>query len=108
MNLKILFVLIIYYSFISLIFVMGSSVFNEESDYNSTIALNESALADTSDATPGIFATLASFGRFFAFITFGLFFPTSVPSWFSIFYFVWQTGLTIFTVGFLLSSLHNG
>lgn len=105
MNLKILFLLLIYYSILSLVFVTGSEILT---GYNSTINLNDSELSDDEVDTGGIFSTGLSFTRFLAFVGFGIGLPDSTPSWFSLLFTAWQSIITIFSIGFVMSSIWNG
>lgn len=105
MNLKILFLILIYYGVLSLVIIMGGSVF---SGYSSNIELNESALSSGEIDQGGLFGTGVSFSRFFTLITFGIGLPLDTPSWFLLMFGMWQTIVTIFSVGFIISSIWDG
>lgn len=107
MNLKILFLLLLYYSIISLTFVFGASegIFD---DYNSTITINDTDLSVNEQDTGGLFNTGVSFGRFFAFVGFGVGLPSDTPQGMIIFMIAWQTMVSIFSVGFILDSIWSG
>jgi len=105
MNLKILFMILIYYSVLSLVFIMGGSAFNE---YTHNIELNNSELADTEIDKGGFFNSGISFSRYFGLITIGIGLPASTPQWFSIFFMFWQTIVTILVVTLIISAMWNG
>ena len=107
MNLKILFLLLIYYSIISLTFVFGSSLFTEADGYNTTIILNDSDITDDEQAT-GVFDVLPDISRFIAFVGFGVGLPSDTPTWFRTMFFAWQTILLLFSIGFIIASIWDG
>jgi hypothetical protein len=39
---------------------------------------------------------------------FGLFFPVSVPTWFTTMFMFWQTFVTICAIGFIIDSIWSG
>lgn len=96
--------LLIYYGIISLVFTLGSDYIT---GYNTTISFNSSGITEDEQAT-GIFDVLPELGRFIAFVGFGVGLPSDTPSWFSTIFVLWQTLLTIFTVGFIISSIWDG
>lgn len=106
MNLKILFMLLVYYGLISLFFLSAGSEILE--GYNTTIALNTSELQDEEIDRGGLFGTGVSFGRFAGMIAFGIGLPEDTPSWFNTMFVIWQSVLLIFSVGFVVSSIWNG
>jgi len=106
MNLKILFMLLIYYSLISIFFLMADS--SVISGYNTTVELNASGLQDEEIDTGGIFGTGISFSRFFSFVGFGVGLPDDTPSWFSGIFIIWQSLMTVMAVAFIISSIWNG
>lgn len=105
MDLKILFMLLVYYSLISLFFVFGVATME---DYTENIALNTSELQANETDTGGLFSVGISFTRFFAFVGFGVGLPDDTPTWFSLIFIAWQSIVTIMAVGFVLSSIWNG
>jgi len=107
MDLKVLFMFLIYYSVISLFFVFATSS-GTFGDYNSTINLNSSDITDDEIDTGGLFGTGISFGRFTAMVGFGVGLPDDTPSWFSIIFIAWQSIITILFIGFVISSIWNG
>ncbi len=106
MNLKILFLIIVYYSILSLVFVFGGAEVFE--DYNATIDLNETGIADSEIDTGGLFGTGISFGRFIGLVGLGIGLPSDTPTFFMILFAVWQTIFTILSIGFVISSIWNG
>lgn len=99
--------LLIYYTLLSLTFVLGNSVFSEELGYNNTINLNTSGITEDETAT-GIFDVLPELGRFIGFVGFGIGLPSDTPAWFQTIFIAWQSILTIFTIGFIIASIWNG
>lgn len=104
MNLKILFVILLYYSLISMFFLFGGT---ELSEYSATGNLST---FDTSNETaiPNVFQTAGSFGRFWLFTSFGIGLSSDTPAWFSFAFMIWQTIFSIFVIGFIISSIWNG
>ena len=106
MNLKVLFMLLIYYSLISIFFLTAGSEILQ--GYNTTIALNTSEMQSEELDTGGLFGTGISFSRFAGMVGFGIGLPDDTPDWFSAIFIIWQSMLLIFTVGFVISSIWNG
>ena len=107
MNLKILFMLLVYYTLISVFFI-GADSENLLDGYSQNIALNTSELGANETDTGGLFNIGVSFTRFFAFVGFGVGLPEDTPSWFNVIFIAWQSLLLVFTIGFILSSIWNG
>lgn len=105
LNLKVLFIILLYYTILSAVFIAGASEFG---GYSSNIALNDSDLTSSEIDQGGLFGTGVSFGRFFTLVSFGIGLPSDTPSWFAFLFGAWQTLVTIFTVGFVISSIWNG
>ncbi len=108
MNLKIGFMFLIYYSVVSLLFLVAGSPIATDPGYTSNIYLNDTALGSSEVDTGGLFGTGVSFGRFFIFITFGIGLPADTPGFMSIIFFLWQTAMTILAVMWVISSIWNG
>lgn len=109
MNLKILFIIIVYYAFWVIFLLLGSPVFNSNTGYTSSIDLNQSSPLTSSEVdTGGLFGTGVDFGRFFGILLFGIGLNPSLPSWFLTMFALWQTIVTILSVGFVISSIWNG
>ncbi len=106
MNLKVLFMLLIYYSLISVFFLMADSSVIE--GYNTTIELNTSDLQSEEVDLGGLFGSGISFSRFFAFVGFGVGLPEDTPTWFSGIFIIWQSLMTVMAVAFIISSIWNG
>ncbi len=107
MNLKILFMLLIYYSFISIFFALGGAVLTNEG-FSTNVDLNATDITSEEIDTGGIFGTGVSFVRFAVMVLFGIGLPSGTPSWFAIMFASWQTLVTIFSVGFIVSSVWDG
>jgi hypothetical protein len=104
MDLKILFILLVYYSVFSAFFLLG----NVLDDFDNNIVLDDGELASTEIDQGGLFNTGVSFGRFFGLMTIGIGLPDDTPSWFQILFSLWQTLLLIFSAGFIISSIWDG
>lgn len=107
MNLKILFMILIYYGILSLVFTLGGSTLSN-AGYNTTISLNDSEMTSNEIDTGGLFGTGVSFTRFLGFLLFGVGLPEDTPSFFNVIFILWQTLVTIFTIGFIISSIWDG
>ena len=107
MNLRVLFLLLFYYAFISIFFIAVSS-HPDTSNYNVSINLNDSQITDSEIDTGGIFNTGISFTRFTTLILFGVGLPEDTPTFFSVSFAIWQTMMLIFTIGFIISAIWNG
>lgn len=106
MNLKILFLILVYYGVLSLFLIFGGAV---------TVGIegnvsfqNDSRLQGSEIDTGGLFGSGVSFSRFFGLITLGIGLPDDTPSWFAVMFFLWQTIVTILSVGFVISSIWDG
>ena len=107
MNLKILLMLLIYWStFIAIFAVGGDTILQDQFSINADLNSTALGLEETS-TLGGIFGSGLSFGRWFGLASFGLGL-VGAPSWFQLIFAIWQTIVTIFTVGFIISSIWNG
>jgi len=108
MNLKILFVLLVYWSAFLVIFAVGGDTILEDQLTSVDADFNSSAMGfNETSTTGGIFGSGISFGRWFAFATFGIGL-VNAPSWFAVVFASWQTMMSIFTIGWIISSIWNG
>lgn len=108
MNLKILFGIIVYWC-IWIIFLTSniSPLYEKEFD-TSSIDLNITALSPDEQDTGGLFSTGVSFSRFAKFTVFGIGLPIDYPEWIKIFFGIWQTIITLFTMGFIIDAIWSG
>ena len=106
MNLRILFMLLIYYSLISLFFLAAGSEILD--GYNTTVELNTTGIQSGELDTGGLFGTGISFGRFVGMVGFGIGLPGDTPSWFTLIFIAWQSIVTILSIGWIISSIWNG
>lgn len=112
MNLKVLAVIILYWSLFFIITGLTDSVTGNplSTDYTTSGELNESGFsADDEVDSGGFFAVLGVFtalGRFFAFALFG--FTTVLTGLPQVLFTAWQSGWTLFTIGFLVDSVWSG
>lgn len=86
-------------------FIFGSATLT---GYTSNINLNSSSLTGGEIDTGGLFGTGVSFGRFFAFVGFGIGLPADTPSSIQIIFFFIQTIISILAIGFIISSIWSG
>ena len=107
MNLKVLFLLLVYYGIIGLIFATSDAVFTDEG-FTTDINLNDSSLTSNETGTGGLFNQGISFGRWFGLVFFGVGLPDSTPAFFSSFFIVWQSIITVFGIGWVVSSIWDG
>ena len=105
MNLKILWIILIYYIFIIAFFSFSGDLYK---GYSNDISLNNSKLSSSEIDKGGIFSTGVSITRFVGLVTIGIGLPSDTPVWFSLIFALWQSAWTIFTVGFVISSIWNG
>mgnify|MGYP001199787202 CR=1 FL=1 len=106
MNLKILGLLLIYYFLIGTIILAVSSLVT--TDASSNFSLNNTQINAPETDTGGLFSSGVSFSRFFTLILFGFGLPSDTPSIFVVIMVLIQTSITVFTVGFIISSIWNG
>ena len=104
MNLKILIGILFYFGLLSIIFWAGSGTltgFTMSSNMSSFDVSNETA-------TPSVFQSAGSLGRFWLFLTFGIGLPETTPAWFQFVFSTWFICVDIFLVAFIISSIWNG
>lgn len=107
MNLKILFLLLMYYSLVGLFFSFSGSILTDDG-YSTDVNLTGNELTSNETGTGGIFSTGISFDRWFTLVFFGIGLGASVPTWFALLFIAWETLITIFGVGWIVSSIWNG
>jgi len=107
LNLKVAFMFLVYFTIVSLIFIIGSpaGIFD---DYSANISLNESELTPGEVEQAGFFSIGISFGRFFGWVLFGVGLPSDTPGWFTVLFFAWETIISILAVVFVVSSIWDG
>lgn len=110
MDVKIGFLLAGYYIIISMVFIFGNAVgiFGESDGYNNTIALNTSDLSTGETDLGGLFGSGVSFGRFFAWVGFGVGLPDDTPTFFSIMFIAWSSLMSVLALMFVISSIWDG
>jgi len=108
MDLKVLFLLLIYYGLVSSIFLIGGDVFGDGSGFSTDIALNDSELSSGEIDTGGLFGSGISFGRFAGLVGLGVGLPDDTPTGFKLIFGLWQTMVTILSIGFFISSIWDG
>lgn len=105
MNLKILFMLILYYTCISLFFSFAPINFI---GYSSNVNLNDTAITGGEIDTGGVFTGGVSFTRFLGLVTVGVGLPSDTPTAFKAFFIIIQSGILLFTIGFFVDALWSG
>jgi len=90
---------------IILVFAFGAT---ELTGFSENISLNDSALSAGEIEQGGFFTVGVSVARFVGWVGFGIGLPEDTPTWFSTIFFAWQTMITIFTAGFIISSIWDG
>jgi len=106
MNLKVLFMLLLYYSLLSLFFVFGSTTMT---DYTSETELDVSEFDNSSVMEiESIYDLGDAFGRFFIFLGFGVGLPEDTPTWFNTIFITWQSLMFMLSLGFLYQSIRGG
>ena len=106
MNLKVLFMILIYYG-VLIIFLL-SPVSPLKDSYTVDVELNSTSLTAGEVDSGGLFGTGVDFGRFASLISVGVGLPSDTPSWFTFIFALWQSIFLIFTIGFFISSIWNG
>jgi hypothetical protein len=108
MNLKILFLILVYYTVIGLVFGLGGEVFSGNTGYNYTNPLNSTEIQAGEVDTGGLFGTGISFSRWLSLVFTGIGLPKDTPYWFAFIFASWQVIVLILSVGFIISSIWNG
>ncbi len=108
MDLKILMIILSYWTIFLIIFGTGGASVLLDDGYTVSSPLNETEIGTEEIDEGGFFGTGVSFGRFVGFALFGIGVGASMPSWASFMIAGWQTLFTIFTIGFVLSSIWDG
>lgn len=91
----------------SLIIVGSGSAFKEQGATTTFIQDND-PLTNTEIDTGGLFNTGVDFTRFFSLLFFGIGLPNDTPLFFTSIFALWSSLFSIFTVGFIISSIWNG
>lgn len=108
MNLKILFMLLVYWSVWLLIITSAYTSVLSDDNVTTTVSLNNSEFGANETVSAGLFSSGLSFSRWFSLAFFGIGLGTSTPVWFSVLFSAWQTIVSVFTIGFVISSIWNG
>ncbi len=109
MNLKILFLILIYYGSLSLFF-FGALSIPESNAYNISINFTDMTVNENEVPTDvGLWSSGVNFTRFIQFVAYGIGLPPDTPTWFSVLFFMWQSVIVpFFILGWLISSIWNG
>lgn len=107
MNLKILFLIILYWVIWGMVFVVGSR-YTLDKGYSYNADLNSSGLSSGEVDRGGLFNMGVSFSRYYPLILFGIGLPSTTPTWFVTIFAFWQILFNIFSAGFVISSIWDG
>jgi hypothetical protein len=88
-------------------FLSSGSVLSENG-FNNSIDVNSSDISEDELDSGGLFGTGISFSRFASFVGFGVGLPDDTPSWFTLLFAIWQSLITVFSIGFVISSIWDG
>lgn len=111
MNFRVLFILLFYWSIWLIIVATAGSTVLGGSGFSTTGGNITQFTSDTSMINStgifGIVGGLSGIGDYALFALFGIGF-TAAPVWFAVMFMVWQSMITIITVGFIISMVWNG
>ena len=108
MDLRILMLILVYYLLIGGTIIASGDTFTADDKINSSISINDSYITEEEIDTPGLFSSGISLGRFFSLLTFGVGLPKNTPDMMALLFALWQSIFTLFTLGFLISSIWDG
>lgn len=106
MDLKILGVILLYYTILASLFLFGGAYL---SDATFTDSLNSTNVT-TADLPEGggFLGSGLSFTRFFGLVFIGIGLPSDTPDFFKLLYPIIQIGILLFLLGFIVSAVWNG
>lgn len=109
MNLKVLFLIMGYYSILSILIIMLLALV-PGFDGTSTVDIHNVTGNVTATEFPdvGLFSIGYSVLRFFGILLFGIGFPSDTPLIIVIGFAIWQTLVSVMSIGFLFSSAWDG
>ena len=87
-------------------FLATGSVFTD-AGFNSTININATDITEGETAT-GVFDVLPDLARFIGFVGFGIGIPGDVPEFFQLLFTLFQTTITLLSIGWVVSSIWDG
>ena len=105
MNLKILTLILFYYGVLSIMILTTGSAFSDDlinSDISSDV-LTSNEIKKT-----GLFGTSISFTRFTVLLGFGVGLPDDTPSFVTFPFIIWQSALTIISIGSFVDYIWSG
>jgi len=108
LNLKILALLLFYYGILSAFFVIGSSVLPTDANTTTDLSTLSGNVTGSELELGGFFSVGVSFLRFAGFIAFGIGLPADTPTAMVTVFIIFESCLTILTVGFIISSIWDG
>lgn len=91
----------------SAIFLVPGSPLTEKG-FTQNINLDDTELEADEIDTGGLFGSGISFGRFVSWVAFGVGLPTDTATWFKVMFGIWQTLVSIMTIGFIIASIWDG
>jgi len=121
MNYRIAVAFVIYYLLMAGFYHFGSPYLNGSTTTNplgnpdTNISLNSSDYSNSSGYVPGqsdffsgIWNFIKGIPKALGFIFFGLGLPSDTPAWFSYMFMLWQTGIFILAILFIIGAIWNG
>lgn len=109
MNLKILFVILIYWGFFFLISNIAGGILLQDEGYTTTSVFNESAITEGELPTDvSVINAGEVLGRYVDVIDGRFNIGDDAPEWFQLMFAVWQSIWILFTIGFFISAVWNG
>jgi len=108
LNLKVLALILFYYGMLSAFFVIGAGSIPVDATLTGNLTNMSGSLTGDETPTGGLFSIGVSFLRFAGFVLIGVGLPSDTPAAVSTVFFLWQTCVTIFVIGFFISSIWDG
>lgn len=109
MKLGILLFILMYYGAITIVFFGMPSIISAGASSNVNMTtMSNATLSSGESVGGGLFAAAVDFVRFFGFVAFGVGLSPSVPFFAAFIFAVWESCVTIYTVGFIVDSIWSG
>lgn len=108
MNLKVLLLLLIYWCVVIVAYAPGLGSPLAREGLNTTAILNDTSLTANETDTGGVFSGGVDFGRFFLLVSFGFDADSTAPYFIQFLIILFQSVVTVFSVGFVISSIWDG
>lgn len=108
MNFRILFMILVYYSIITIMFAFDTTSVMTGYSTNANVSGMRGNLTAEESGTGGIFSVGVSVARFFGFVIFGVGLAADTPGWFALCFFLWETIISLLSVAFIVNSIWSG